>query len=95
MAMASGIGARLAAPAGLPAHAFWFGEDQARYVLTVREGDAQKVISGAAAAGVTICRLGLSCDDALAISGERPILLKTLIERHESWFPGYMSGAKA
>src|SRR4029077_17734277 len=33
MAMASGIGATLAAAA--PAHAFWFGEDQARYVVTV------------------------------------------------------------
>ncbi|MBN8920803.1 MAG: phosphoribosylformylglycinamidine synthase subunit PurL, partial [Rhizobiales bacterium] len=36
MAMASGIGARLyGAPALIPPHAFWFGEDQARYVVTV------------------------------------------------------------
>ena len=34
MAMASGIGAELEAPPLTP-HAFWFGEDQARYVLTV------------------------------------------------------------
>jgi len=96
MAMASGIGARLGPPpAGLAPHAFWFGEDQARYVITVRESDAQKAITRAGTAGVAICRLGLSSDDALAISGERPILVKTLIERHESWFPGYMSGASA
>ena len=36
MAMAAGIGATLdAAPDDTPAHAFWFGEDQARYVVTV------------------------------------------------------------
>jgi phosphoribosylformylglycinamidine synthase subunit PurL len=96
MAMASGIGARLApAPAGLPPHAFWFGEDQARYVVTVPENGAQKVITLAAAAGVAICRLGHSGDTALAVSGERPILLKTLTKRFETWLPDYMSGANA
>src|SRR6202166_3953066 len=35
MAMASGIGAVLEAHFKMPAHAFWFGEDQARYVVTV------------------------------------------------------------
>src|SRR5215216_118709 len=35
MAMASGIGARLyGAPVMIQPHAFWFGEDQARYVVT-------------------------------------------------------------
>src|SRR4029079_8322783 len=33
MAMASGIGAELQHPL-IAAHAFWFGEDQARYVVT-------------------------------------------------------------
>ncbi|MGH7008530.1 MAG: phosphoribosylformylglycinamidine synthase subunit PurL, partial [Stellaceae bacterium] len=40
MAMASGIGATLSVPQDQPAHAFWFGEDQARYVLTCRSADA-------------------------------------------------------
>jgi phosphoribosylformylglycinamidine synthase subunit PurL len=96
MAMASGIGARLASPpAGVPPHAFWFGEDQARYVITLREADAQNVIKRAGAAGVTVGRLGYTGDDALSIPGERPVLVKMLIERHESWFPDYMSGAAA
>src|SRR6185369_2631588 len=37
MAMASGIGAELDR-VPLAAHAFWFGEDQARYVVTVKPG---------------------------------------------------------
>jgi len=92
MAMASGIGAEVAAPDGVPTHAFWFGEDQARYVITVREEDAQKVISRAVAAGVPVARLGHTGGDAVAVSGDRPVLLSTLSRRHESWFPDYMSG---
>src|SRR5262250_792261 len=41
MAIASGIGARLLpAPGAIVPHAYWFGEDQARYVVTVPEADA-------------------------------------------------------
>jgi phosphoribosylformylglycinamidine synthase subunit PurL len=92
MAMASAIGAGVAAPAGVPPHAFWFGEDQARYVVTVREDDAQNVINRAAAGRVPVTRLGHTGGDAVAVSGSRPVLLSTLSRRHESWFPDYMSG---
>jgi phosphoribosylformylglycinamidine synthase subunit PurL len=92
MAMASGIGAQVAAPENVPAHAFWFGEDQARYVITVREDDAQNVISRAAAGRVPVTTLGHTGGDAVAVSGDRPVLLSTLSRRHESWFPDYMSG---
>jgi phosphoribosylformylglycinamidine synthase II len=92
MAIASGIGAQLAAPPGdLPAAAFWFGEDQARYIVTVRQDDANRVIARAAAAGVPLRPLGHSGDAALCISGERSILVRALAERCEGWFPGYMS----
>ena len=40
-------------------------------------------------------RLGHTGDAALVISGARPVLISTLRERHESWFPDYMSGANA
>ena len=36
MALAGGIGVRLSTgPRDIPGHAFWFGEDQGRYVLAV------------------------------------------------------------
>src|SRR4030088_1915061 len=39
MAMAGGIGAQLsAAPGSIVPHAYWFGEDQARYIVTVPAG---------------------------------------------------------
>src|SRR6202020_271702 len=56
MAMASGIGAVLEAPSGIPPHAFWFGEDQARYVVTAK--DAHGVMQQAKAAGVPLTTLG-------------------------------------
>jgi phosphoribosylformylglycinamidine synthase len=93
MAMASGIGARLyGAPVTMPPHAFWFGEDQARYVVTVPPDQAEAVILRARTAGVTVRRLGQTGGDTLTLPGERPILVKILTERFESWLPAYMAG---
>ncbi|HKA72612.1 MAG TPA: phosphoribosylformylglycinamidine synthase subunit PurL [Xanthobacteraceae bacterium] len=93
MAMASGIGAELGAP---PAesfpHAFWFGEDQGRYVLTVRQSDAERVMQAATAAHVPLRRLGVTGGAALTIPGERAMLVANLRERFEAWLPRYMAG---
>ena len=57
MAMASGIGAKLdAAPDDIPAHAYWFGEDQARYLVTVPAAKAEAVLERARAASVLVSR---------------------------------------
>ncbi|MES1155142.1 MAG: AIR synthase-related protein, partial [Pseudorhodoplanes sp.] len=96
MAMASGRGARLeAAPAGIPPHAFWFGEDQARYVVTAPEGVVKDIMARAGKAGVPARRLGAVAGDALILPGERPILVAGLSERFEGWLPGYMAGNAA
>src|SRR5262252_478741 len=96
MAMASGIGARLyAAPIMVQAHAFWFGEDQARYVITVRPGDAEPAIARAKAAGVPVRRIGSTAGNALTLPGEAPILVKALSDRYEGWLPAYMAAGIA
>jgi len=93
MAIASGIGATLAAaPADTPAHAFWFGEDQGRYLVTVPKGQADAVIRRVQAVRVPVQVLGTTGGDTIALSGERPILIKALAERFEGWLPTYMSG---
>src|SRR5471032_3118484 len=59
MAIAAGIGATLDdAPDDIPAHAFWFGEDQARYLVTVPAATVDAVMASALAAGVPVRRLG-------------------------------------
>jgi phosphoribosylformylglycinamidine synthase len=37
-------------------------------------------------------RLGTTGGDAIALPGERPILVKALRERFEEWLPNYMAG---
>jgi phosphoribosylformylglycinamidine synthase len=94
MAMASGIGADLqTAPVGLvPPAAFWFGEDQGRYVVTVHDGDIADIMESAGAADIAVTRIGATGGDALLLPGERPMPVKMLSERFESWLPRYMAG---
>jgi len=92
MAMAGGIGAELDR-APLTAHAFWFGEDQGRYVVTVKPSVAEKVLSRARSCGIPARQLGFTGTDALTLQDERPILVAKLRERFESWLPAYMAGA--
>src|SRR6202000_3355188 len=64
MAMASGIGAQLlAAPSAIVPHAFWFGEDQARYVVTVPAEQAGLVLAKMKGASVACARLGTTGAD--------------------------------
>jgi hypothetical protein len=79
----------------LPPHAFWFGEDQARYVITAALEASEAVIAKARSAGVAVRRLGQTAGDALTLPGERPMLVKILSERFESWLPSYMAGQPA
>ena len=92
MAMASGIGATLdAAPEDTPAHAFWFGEDQARYLVTVPADRAEAVIKRVQDASVPVHRIGVDRRRRIAIPGERAIAVKALAERFEGWLPAYMA----
>jgi phosphoribosylformylglycinamidine synthase len=96
MAMASGIGATLeAAPDDTPAHAFWFGEDQARYLVTVPADRADTVIRRVQEASVPVHRIGTTGGATLILPGERPILIKALTERFQGWFPQSMAGGSA
>ncbi|MEA2931122.1 MAG: phosphoribosylformylglycinamidine synthase subunit PurL [Hyphomicrobiales bacterium] len=93
MALASGIGARLyGAPNFLNETGFWFGEDQARYIVTVPEEQAALVLAKMNGVGVPCMRIGSTGGDALHIAGEQPVAVKTLERAFENWLPAYMSG---
>lgn len=94
MAMAGKLGAALvAAPSEVPAQAFWFGEDQARYVVTVKAANADAVIAQAKAAGVPISKLGVVGGDIIAIEGERAVPVAKLTQAFEGWLPAYMAAS--
>jgi phosphoribosylformylglycinamidine synthase len=89
MAMAGGIGVDLAVPDGIPAHAWLFGEDQARYLLATKAPDA--VIAAAGAAGVPVLRLGQTGGDALTVTGAGAISTAELRQINEGWLPRFMA----
>jgi phosphoribosylformylglycinamidine synthase len=93
MAIASGIGAQLlAAPASIVPHAYWFGEDQARYVVTVAAEQAGLVLAKMKGAGVPCVRIGTTGGDAIAVAGEEAVSVASLKDGFEGWLPAYMAG---
>ena len=91
MALGGNVGAALdPAPPGAPPHAWWFGEDQARYVLAVADPDA--TLRAAAAAGVPARALGRAGGDGLKLADGAIISLARLREAHERFLPAWMEG---
>ena len=92
MCLASGTGAALQLPNDVSsACGWWFGEDQGRYLLAVREQDVQPILAAAAAAGVLGRVVGRTGDDALILGDEAPISIDELRATHDSWLPAYMA----
>ena len=90
MAMASGIGAEVRRPAGAPPpHAWLFGEDQGRYVVTTEDADA--VLAAADAASVLARRIGTTGGEQLTVEPGHAISIADLSAAHEGWMPGYMA----
>ncbi len=89
MALAGNVGVRLSSgPRDVPSHAFWFGEDQARYVLAVAEFAA--VIRAAEAAGLQAARIGTSGGQDLTLPDGGTISVRALRAAHERFFPEWM-----
>jgi phosphoribosylformylglycinamidine synthase II len=91
MAMASGVGARMMThPRDIPGHAFWFGEDQGRYLVAVPDHVAFARI--AEAAGIPVMRLGTSGGQDLTLPDGGSISIVALRAAHERFFPSWMDG---
>jgi phosphoribosylformylglycinamidine synthase len=94
MAMASGLGATLAPPPGAPAlHAFAFGEDQGRYLVTTADGPA--LVSRAEKAGIPATVLGRTGGAELTLEGTGTISVVQLKAAFEGWLPAYMGDGVA
>jgi phosphoribosylformylglycinamidine synthase len=94
MALAGDIGVE-AGVAGTTVDAipFFYGEDQARYVIAVPQKDADKIEGELREAGIIHAILGKThAAKTLRIAGEGEIALADLRKAHEGWFPAYMRG---
>jgi phosphoribosylformylglycinamidine synthase len=89
MALAGGIGAAVDFPAGAAPHAYGFGEDQARYIVTTR--DPAALLSAAQAARVPVALLGRTGGLTLTVNGTDATSVADLRTAHEAWLPGYMA----
>ena len=93
MTMATGgkFGAQIELPDGGNLQGWCFGEDQGRYILATRDGNA--LLAAAKDAGVPACSIGkTSGDGALKFSSGDIISVKELIDISEAWLPHLMAG---
>ncbi len=95
MAMASkngsgGIGASVVQASIADAIGFWFGEDQARYLIAAPFAQAETIVAEARAAGITVAELGKTGGDSLSIDGKSSVAVSKLQTAHEAWFPDFM-----
>jgi phosphoribosylformylglycinamidine synthase len=92
MAIKGTIGATIQVPEiNIPSHAWLFGEDQARYVVSTN--DADSLLDAASNANISAMQIGLTGGQGLSIlSGTKETALATLQSINESWLPNYMEG---
>jgi phosphoribosylformylglycinamidine synthase len=90
MAMAGGHGVALVPPpAGSPAQAWLFGEDQARY--RVETGDPVAVLAAAKSMSIYAERIGTVGGGELTLPGAGAISVAELKAANEAWLPDYMA----
>jgi phosphoribosylformylglycinamidine synthase len=91
MVLAGSVGASLAPPPpGLPPHAYWFGEDQARYVIATQ--NPATLLREATAAGLPATVIGRADTGGLTLPGGVTISLAALRDAHTRFFPSWMAG---
>ena len=92
MAVAGDVGAAIEnLPAG-PVHGVFFGEDQARFVVTCKPDETPGILAEAGRCGAPTVRIGATEGNALRLPGEDPVLVAKLREAFETALPSYMAG---
>ena len=60
------------APDGIRPHAYWFGEDQARCVVTAKPDNAAAILETARVAGVAATKIGVVGGKTVKLGDETP-----------------------
>ncbi len=93
MALGGNIGATIDAAPGESPTAAYFGEDQARYLITVDAAQVNDLLQRAQSAGVPATQVGTTGGGELKLGHSRAISLGELRDAHDRWFPTYMGDA--
>lgn len=90
MAFASNKGIQLKASAQIPGHAWYFGEDQGRYLISVEANSVNPVISTAQGLGITAQIIGTVGGNRISGENAFDIPLTMLRNQYEAWLPELM-----
>ncbi len=91
MCLPRGIGAQVRFPGTIPAHAYAFGEDQARYLLAVPAAQKDMVLMALNHASVPFTDLGTTIADLLIVEDQLRAPVAHLSALNEAWLPEYMA----
>ena len=91
--MASGIGATVNQLDGGDPIPLFFGEDQGRYLVTMRRDTLDNFYDDIYPyAGVFAPWIGTTGGTTLKLGEARPVAVAELKDAHETWFPQFMAG---
>ena len=91
MALAANIGVSLSNKTTLPLHAWLYGEDQGRYLLSVDKNSINPILDTAKAFDVNAQIIGEFGGNQIKVKDGFNMALKACREVHENWLPNYMS----
>ncbi len=91
MALRGDLGAEVQTDKTLPPHAWFFGEDQGRYVVTCAPSKTSKIIKAAEKEGITARKIGKVGGKGIKI-GQTKVDLEELRKANESVIPDFVAG---
>jgi len=95
MALAAGRGLNLKTPVKARKAAFWFGEDQGRYLVAAAPAAADTLLLKAAMAGVQASKIGRFGGPDILLDDKDALSLLDLSDIFESALPDYMNAVTA
>lgn len=95
MALAAGRGLNLQTPVKARGAAFWFGEDQGRYLVAAAPAAADTLLLKAAMAGVQASKIGRFGGPDILLDGKDALSLLDLSDIFDSALPDYMNAETA
>jgi len=90
LAFASNIGVHLKGSNHIPGHAWYFGEDQGRYLISVEENSVNPILSTAQGLGIHAEVVGSVGGETVRGDNAFDLPLSTLRSAHERWLPDLM-----
>ena len=95
MALAAGEGLELKTPVKARRVAYWFGEDQGRYLIAAAPGAGDTLLLKAAMAGVQASKIGRFGGNFMRLDDHDSVALLDLADMHDRALPDYMTALEA